>query len=135
MSQDHGRRSGHHMHGAASPELKRPLSTPRPSQHASTPAAALRECASTKQWRLALELLREAPRARTQQDIKIYIYNIAANACGKSGQWQQALSLLRESREVKLEPDVFSRTLLESARATGGSDGSMRCFCSASCPR
>ncbi|CAK0816463.1 unnamed protein product, partial [Prorocentrum cordatum] len=93
--------------------------------------ASIKSCGRTKQWSVALRLLREGLRLGVQLVPGHYI--ATASACRKGGQWQHALSvlsdmwrwqpalaLLSEMWEAKLEPNVISYNAGISACEKGG---------------
>ena len=69
----------------------------------------------TKQWRAALQLLREGIQSGLKMSPGPYI--AIASACRKGGRWQLALSLLSEMREAKLESNVIIFTIQGELRA------------------
>ncbi|CAK0845203.1 unnamed protein product [Prorocentrum cordatum] len=95
--------------------------------------ASIKNCGRTKQWSVALRLLREGLRLGVQLVPGHYI--AIASACRKGGQWQHALSVLSDMWKAKLECGrrswipTSSATALGSARARRASSGSRRLRC------
>ncbi|CAK0794602.1 unnamed protein product [Prorocentrum cordatum] len=80
--------------------------------------ASIKICVRTKQWSVALRLLREGLRLGVQLVPGHYI--ATASACRKGGQWQHALSVLSDMWKAKLEPNVISYSAGISACEKGG---------------
>ncbi|CAK0884094.1 unnamed protein product [Prorocentrum cordatum] len=71
-----------------------------------------------KQWRAAVQLLRE--RIQSGTELSPGHYMAAVSACRRGGQWRLALSLLSEMWESNMEPDIISCSAGISACEKGG---------------
>ncbi|CAK0866953.1 unnamed protein product [Prorocentrum cordatum] len=67
--------------------------------------AAIKKYGRTRNWGVALQLLREGIESGVQLFRDHYV--AAVSACRTGGQWQCALLVLSKMWEAKLEPDVI----------------------------
>ena len=75
------------------------------------------ECASAKQWQVAIQLLAEINIAELMPDV--YSFSAAITACEKGLKWQLALQLLSQMISMRVDPSVFSFSASISACEKG----------------
>ncbi|KAG5178131.1 hypothetical protein JKP88DRAFT_350398 [Tribonema minus] len=85
--------------------------------------AAMSACERARQWRKALQLLKQAEGLGLKPDV--ITYNTAISACAKGGQWNMALGLLATMRNQGVRPDRISYNAAISACASVAGDDAM----------